>query len=317
MRNAFAETITKLASLDQRIVLLSGDIGNRLFDPFKKLFPNRFYNCGVAEANMTSVAAGLALSGLKPITYTIAPFNTTRCLEQIKIDICYHNAPVIIVGVGAGLSYASLGGSHQSCEDISFLRSLPNMNIVSPCDSYELIALLKEAVKIDKPLYFRMGKKNEPLIYDKIPNLKIGKGNIIKKGKDICIISYGPILHEALLAADILKEKEKINAQIISMHTIKPLDTDLLKDIFNNFSSVISIEEHSIIGGLGSSIAEWMIDSDIKNKRLLRIGTPDSFFSPIGSQTFVRKKLKIDAENIYYKITNHLKTYENTRCNIS
>ena len=316
MRNAFAETITKLAALDQRIVLLSGDIGNRLFDPFKKLFPTRFYNCGVAEANMTSMAAGLALSGLKPITYTITPFNTTRCLEQIKIDICYHNAPVIIVGVGAGLSYASLGGSHQSCEDISFLKSLPNMTIVSPCDSFELIALLKEAISIDKPLYFRMGKKNEPLIYDKIPDVKIGKGNIIKEGKDVCIISYGTILYEAIKASELLKEKENIDAQVISMHTIKPLDIELLKDIFNNFSSTISIEEHSIIGGLGSSIAEWMVDNH-QNKRLLRIGTPDSFFSPIGSQTFVRKKLKIDAENIFYKITNHLKAYENTCSNIS
>jgi len=317
MRNAFAKTITELARSDEKIVLLSGDIGNRLFDPFKENFSNRFYNCGVAEANMTSMAAALALSGLKPITYTIAPFNTTRCLEQIKLDICYHNAPVIIVGVGAGLSYASLGGSHHSCEDISFLRSLPNMSVVCPSDSFELVALLKDAVAINKPLYLRIGKKNEPLLYEKVPNLRIGKGNVLKEGKDICIIGTGTILYEANELAKILRTEEKINAQVVSMHTVKSLDKELLQDIFSKFSLVISMEEHSLIGGLGSSISEWMIDKNIQKTRLIRIGTPDDFFSPIGSQSFVRENLKINAKNIFIKIKKYLKAHENISCNIS
>ena len=135
MRNAFSSEMTELAKTNERIVLLSGDIGNKLFDPFKALFPNRFFNCGVAEANMTSMAAGMALGGLIPVTYTITPFNTYRCLEQIRVDLCYHNLPVTIVGVGAGLSYASLGATHHSCEDIAILRSLPNMTVVCPGDA--------------------------------------------------------------------------------------------------------------------------------------------------------------------------------------
>ena len=135
MRNAFAAELVELATMDERIVLLSGDIGNRLFNNFKRECPNRFVNCGVAEANITGMAAGMAMCGLRPITYTISTFNTYRCLEQIRIDICYHNLPVTIVGVGAGLSYAGLGATHQSLEDITMLRMLPNMTVICPGDA--------------------------------------------------------------------------------------------------------------------------------------------------------------------------------------
>ena len=142
MRNAFADEVTRLATEDERVVLLSGDIGNRLFDKYKALAPDRFFNCGVAEQNMTGMAAGLALSGLRPITYTITPFVTTRCLEQIRVDVCYHNVPVVICGVGAGLSYAGLGATHHSNEDVAFLRSLPNMSVMAPGDPAEARSLL-------------------------------------------------------------------------------------------------------------------------------------------------------------------------------
>ena len=173
MRNAFAKELVKLASFDQRIILLSGDIGNRLFDTFKEKFKKRFYNCGIAEANMMSLASGLAMCNLRPITYTITPFNTTRCLEQIRNDVCYHNVPVIIVGIGAGLSYSRLGGSHHACEDISFLRTIPNMKVICPADALELRALLREALKEMGPVYLRIGKKGEELVYNKIPKVKM------------------------------------------------------------------------------------------------------------------------------------------------
>lgn len=172
MRNAFAQELTALAAQNPQIVLLSGDIGNRLFDPFKAQCPNRFFNCGVAEANMASIAAGLAMCGLRPITYTIAPFNTTRCLEQIRDDICYHHVPVIIVGTGAGLSYASLGCTHHSCEDIAFLRSLPNMTVLCPADSMELRSLLRLAIQHPGPVYMRIGKTGEPIIHQEPPPLQ-------------------------------------------------------------------------------------------------------------------------------------------------
>ena len=159
MRNAFAEEITNLAQKDKKIVLLSGDIGNKLFDKFRAKFPHRFYNCGIAEACMTGVASGIAHLGLSPITYTIATFNTARCLEQIKLDICYPNLPVIIVGTGAGLSYASLGATHHSLDDIAFLRTIPNLNILCPSDPNEVKKLLKDALKMKGPVYLRLGKK--------------------------------------------------------------------------------------------------------------------------------------------------------------
>lgn len=305
MRNAFAEELTALAALDPRIVLLSGDIGNKLFDNFKKLFPSRFYNCGVAEANMTGVAAGLAMCGLRPITYTIASFNTLRCLEQIKLDICYHNVPVIIVGVGAGLSYSTLGGSHHACDDIAILKSIPNLTIAAPADSFEVRKILKEALNLKGPLYLRLGKKGEPKIHSQIPELTIGKGLIVEQGQDLCIFATGNMVFLALEIAKELK-KENISAQVVSLHTIKPLDTEIIKINSKNFPVMISLEEHNLIGGLGSSIAEFLIDNQITTP-LLRFGLKDFFPKTLGTQEFIRNIYGLNKENITLKILNFLK----------
>lgn len=287
MRNAFADEICQLAEKDPRIVLLSGDIGNRLFEPFKSKFPNRFYNCGVAEANMASMAAGMAMCGLRPVTYTITPFNTTRCLEQIRDDICYHNVPVLIVGTGAGLSYAPLGATHHSCEDISFLKSIPNMTVLAPGDAMELRSLLRCSFDLKGPVYMRIGKKGEPVIHPALPNMTIGKGSVLQKGKDLCLISTGNMLSVSVEVASILKNSG-IDAKVISMHTVKPLDTELLAELCSAFSLISTIEEHSLIGGLGSYIAEWIADQSIMT-HLLRFGTQDRFPHPIGSQNYVRE----------------------------
>jgi transketolase len=309
MRNAFADELAKIASVDSRVVLLSGDIGNRLFDPFKTKFPNRFYNCGVAEANMASVAAGMAMCGLRPITYTITPFNTTRCLEQIRDDICYHNVPVLIVGTGSGLSYASLGCTHHSCEDISLLRSLPNMTVLCPADIMELRSLLRLSLKASGPVYMRIGKTNEPVIHSSIPELTIGKGFRIQEGKDLCILSTGNMLPTAIDTAKLLKQ-EGHEAEIISMHTVKPLDTELLAELSQKFSLLVTIEEHSLIGGLGSSVAEWMADSAIYT-RLLRFGTQDRFPHPIGSQQYTRELFGLTPPKITATILKE-KIHENS-----
>ena len=168
MRNAFAETMTELASKNKNICLLSGDIGNRMFEDFKKVAANRFFNCGIAEANMISVAGGMALSGLQPVVYTITPFATTRCLEQIKIGVAYHEAPVVIVGTGSGLSYSELGATHHSLEDIAITRTIPNMQVLAPTDRLELIAQLKESIVSKKPTYIRIGKKGEPDLHNEM-----------------------------------------------------------------------------------------------------------------------------------------------------
>lgn len=306
MRNAFADEIFKLAENDPRIVLLAGDIGNRLFDSFKAKFPDRFYNCGVAEANMASMAAGLAMCGLRPVTYTIAPFNTTRCLEQIRDDICYHNVPVLIVGTGAGLSYASLGCTHHSCEDISFLKSIPNMTVLCPGDAMELRSLLQCSFKWEGPMYMRIGKKGEPVIYPSLPEVTIGKASIIQKGKDICLISTGNMLQVTLDAAKIL-DASGYKSEVISMHTVKPLDIELLEEVSGKFPLLVSLEEHSLIGGLGSFIAEWIVDQNISTT-LLRFGTQDFFPHPIGSQNYVRELFGLTPEAIANRIIKKIES---------
>ena len=303
MRNAFASEITELAKKNERIVLLSADIGNRLFDPYKELFPNRFINCGIAEANMTGMAAGMALTGLIPFTYTITPFNTYRCLEQIRVDLCYQNLPVTIVGVGSGLSYASLGATHHSCEDISVLRSLPNMTIICPSDAIEVRCALRSCVTYDKPAYIRLGKKNEPLVHNDEPHFEIGKGIIIRPGEKICLLATGTILPAASKIADFLKQN-RINAQLVSLHTIKPLDDILLTTITNEFPLIITIEEHSLIGGLGSAISEWISDYSETEVRLCRFGTPDKFLKESGNQENARNMARINWESIGNRILN-------------
>lgn len=301
MRNAFANELTLLAKNDPRIVLLSGDIGNRLFDPFKTQFPDRFFNCGVAEANMASMAAGMAMCGLRPVTYTITPFNTTRCLEQIRDDIAYHNVPVLIVGTGAGLSYASLGCTHHSCEDISFLRSIPNMTVLCPADPMELRALLRSSFQAPGPIYMRIGKTGEPQMYPSVPDLTIGKGVLIQKGKNVCILSTGNMLPTAIEASRLLSEPP----EIISMHTVKPLDKDLLEELTSRFSHLVTLEEHSLIGGLGSAIAEWLVDQE-KETSLIRFGTADYFPHPIGSQKYTRELFGLTPEKIASQITQKM-----------
>lgn len=241
MRNAFASEITSLATQDQRLFLLSGDIGNRLFDTFKGQFPNRFINCGVAEANMISVASGMALCGLRPVAYTINSFITARCLEQIRIDVCYHNVPVIIVGVGAGLSYASLGGTHQSCEDIAFLRVLPNMTVICPGDPVEVRLALRAALNHEGPVFIRLGKKGEPNVHRQPPAFAIGRAIVVRAGNDVCLLSTGNMLPVTVQAAEELEQKG-VHAQVVSFHTVKPLDEGLLADVFSRFAVVATIE---------------------------------------------------------------------------
>lgn len=291
MRNAFANEVTQLAKTDSRIVLLSGDIGNKLFDEFKGVDSNRFYNCGIAEGNMMGVAAGMALSGLRPIVYTITPFTTTRCFEQIRVDVCYHEAPVIIVGTGSGLSYAELGATHHSLEDLAILRTLPGMTVMAPCDANELRAALRAALMQDTPTYIRIGKKGEMQIFDSAPDLQIGKAAIISPGSDVSLICTGTLMGEAVIAADLLKKKG-LSVELVSMHTVKPLDVSYLKNAAKRFKLMVSIEEHGIIGGLSGAISEWR-SKNSENIPHLSLGTPDIFLHEVGSQEYARKKFSL------------------------
>jgi transketolase len=287
--------------------MLSGDIGNRLFDKFKANHAARFFNCGVAEANMMGVAAGLAMNGLRPVAYTIAPFVTTRCLEQIRTDVCYHEVPVTIIAVGAGLAYSGLGPTHQACEDIAFLRALPNMVVICPGDAYEVRSALRAAMKQDRPAYIRLGKKGEPLVHrGPLDDFQIGKAITIADGKDVCLLSTGNILPEAIEAAQKL-EQQGISAAVVSFHTVKPLDEDCLEQVFDRFALVATLEEHSLIGGFGAAVAEWLVDSRTRPRQFIRFGTPDAFFKKSGEQEYAREELGLTARHIADQIVHALR----------
>ena len=297
MRNAFADEITKLSQSDPRVVLMSSDIGNRLFDRYKEAVPGRFFNCGIAEANMMGIAAGMAMSGYRPVVYTITPFTTTRCLEQIRVDVCYHEAPVIIVGMGAGLSYAQLGPTHHSCEDIALLRVLPNMTVFCPADSVELRLGLRAALEQDRPVYIRIGKKGEPVLHDGEPPFELGKALTLRDGADVCLIGTGTIMPVLLAAASDL-DAAGISARVENFHTVKPLDSHRLRQLFERFPLIAIAEEHSKIGGLYGAIAEWWAAQADCPGRLINFGVEDLFMHEVGTQDYAREKFGLTAGNV-------------------
>lgn len=302
MRNAFAAEMTRLGEEDPRLVLLSGDIGNKLFDRFKEQCPGRFFNCGVAEANMMGVAAGLALNGLRPVVYTIAPFTTTRCFEQIRVDVCYQKAPVVIVGTGSGLSYAELGPTHHSCEDLAILRSLPDMTVFAPCDATELRLGLQNALRHDGPVYMRIGKKGEPAIHPESPPFTLGRAITLRSGSDVCLVSTGTIMAEVLAAADRLTAAG-LSTGVESFHTVKPLDGERLAEVFTRCRLVATIEEHSRIGGLGSAVAEWLAARSLPSPaRLLSFAVDDVFLHVVGSQDYARNHFGLTAPAISERV---------------
>jgi transketolase len=288
--------MTRLATTDKRVVVLSGDIGNKLFDKLKVVDEKRFYNCGIAEANMMGVAAGMAMSGLRPFVYTITPFTTTRCFEQIRVDVCYHHAPVVIVGTGSGLSYSELGPTHHSLEDMAILRTLPGMRVLAPCDASELRQALHEVLKDDSPTYIRIGKKGEADIHETPPDLQLGKVLVIRPGKDVALLCAGNMMADTLKAADQLAASG-ISAEVVSFHTVKPLDAVYLQEAAARFKLLVTVEEHSRIGGFGSAVAEWRM-AQPRNVAQLGFGTDDVFMHEVGSQAYARKKYGLTADNI-------------------
>jgi transketolase len=310
MRNAFASELTEIAKSNNRVVMLSGDIGNKLFDKFKAACPRQFFNCGIAEANLIGVAAGLAMSGFRPVAYTIVPFITTRCLEQIRVDVCYHHQPVIIVGVGGGLSYASLGGTHHSCEDIAMLRCLPHMQVVCPADAMEVRGAMHAAFASKSPTYIRIGKKGEPVFHDSPPDFRIGKSITLRTGTDAAILSTGNAMPLAVVAAERLQQ-QNVSVRVESFHTVKPLDEATLREVFTKYKAVVTLEEHSIIGGLGGAVAEWLADNARSlgtHAPLLRHGTADRFHHEAGSQEFARGSLGLSVESIVASVSASLAT---------
>lgn len=296
MRPAFINALHKLARSNDRIFLLSADVGFSVFERFIEDFPDRYFNVGVAEANMIGVASGLSLSNKIVYVYTMAHFITMRCYEQIRLDICYQNTNVKLIGSGGGLTYGSAGITHHSIEDISIMRSLPNMYVVCPGDPIETEYLIEASLKHKGPMYVRLGKR-DPIIHRKDIDFKIGKGLIIKRGDDLHILSTGNMLETAMIVSGNL-ERNGLNASVVSMHTVKPIDINLIKELADTGKPIFTIEEHSMIGGLGSAVSEILAELDC-NIPFKKIGLPDEYCPIVGSQKYLRKTLGLDVDSIY------------------
>ncbi|MBI4303752.1 MAG: transketolase [Chloroflexi bacterium] len=307
MRTAFAKTLVELARQDKRIWLLVGDLGYSVVEPFMQEFPERFVNMGVAEQNMTGVAAGLALSGKVVFTYSIANFPTMRCLEQIRNDVCYHNASVKIVVVGGGLAYGALGMTHHATEDIAIMRALPNMTVVAPGDPLEAALVTKAAVNTNGPFYLRLGKAGEPVVHKTTPPFQIGKALRIREGRDITLVSTGGMLYNSLKAANEL-EQQNIGAGVLSMHTVKPIDAGAIRKAAQETRAILTIEEHSILGGLGSAVAEVLAETSNHKVAFARLGIPDSFCCQAGSQDYLRGLYSLSVSGIAEKASQLLKS---------
>lgn len=305
MRRAFIKALTEEAACDPRIWLLTGDMGFSVFEDFAARYPDRFLNAGVAEANMTGVAAGLALSGLMPFMYSITPFVTMRCFEQLRIDVCYQNQNVRVIGGGGGLCYGSAGGTHHSLEDISLMRSLPNMTVVCPGDPHEVTAAVRYSLNHSGPMYIRLGRDGDPLVHRGNVTLQPGKAITLREGTDVSLIAAGNILGNALKAADELQE-QGVSVRLISMPFIKPIDREAILSAARETRALFTIEEHSLIGGLGSAVAEVLAESG-KSVRFHRLAIPDRFFKEVGSQEYLRELVGLSPGGISITVLDALR----------
>jgi len=303
MRNKFADVIYKIGKKDDRISVLVADISpvGSILD-FRKEYPDRFINCGVAEQSMIGIAAGMALRGMRPFCYTIATFALYRPFEMIRVDLCYQNLPVTIIGMGAGVIYSTLGGTHHTMEDIAVAGSIPNMTVLAPCDPEEMrLATEWCATKSKGPVYMRLGKVGEPDLTSKaIDKFEIGKIRCLKKGKDIAIISYGISVNNCFKIGNKL-EKQGKSTSVYSCHTIKPLDKKGVINILNNHKKVIVIEEHVPHGGLGSRIKEISFDNNCSAK-LHCFSLKDEFIHFYGNHSELLTKHNLSTEYILEKI---------------
>ena len=301
MRDTFVKTLIDIAKDNKDIELVTGDLGFGVLKPYWEQIPDQFTNAGIAEQNMTSMAAGMALEGKTVFTYSIGNFPTIRCLEQIRNDCAYHEANVKIVCVGGGFVYGSLGMSHHATEDLALLRALPNVVVMAPGDLVEAECATRAIANYPGTCYLRLGRGGEKRIHDKIENFQIGKAIKIQDGEKVAIFSTGAIFEEVKEAAEILKDKG-INPSIYTFPTVKPIDKEVIKYCGENFDYIVTVEEHNIVGGFGSAVSEVL--SELKNKKavLVRIGLNDTYSSIVGSQKYLRDQYGMSANKISQKI---------------
>ena len=297
MRDAFIRTLTELVPQHPEVILLSGDLGFAVLNEYTARFPRQFLNVGVAEQNMSGLAAGLALEGHTVFTYSIGNFPTLRCLEQIRNDICYHGANVKIVCIGGGMSYGAVGFSHHATEDLAILRSLPHMLVLSPGDLWEAAEASRFLVDHRGPAYLRLDKSYAPPTNLPDEVFVPGRIRVVRQGQDVTLAATGGVLGEALRAAGILAS-EGIEARVLSVHTIQPLDVETLCAAARETGGIVTIEEHTVSGGLGGAVAEALLEAGAPPRFFFRMGLRDTFSSVVGSQQYLRKVYSLDAPSI-------------------
>ncbi|MDP2168344.1 MAG: transketolase C-terminal domain-containing protein [Thermodesulfovibrionales bacterium] len=303
MRAAFFKTLAELYQKDVNTYVLTADLGFKLFDDIKAGCPDRFYDIGVAEANMGSISAGLSLSGKNVYCYSIIPFLIMRAFEQIRIDIAYHNLDVKLVGVGGGVTYGLEGFTHFGLEDFALMRSLPNMTIVVPADPVEAACLAKISHRHKGPMYIRLGRNNEPSVHEKCPDFQIGKPIFLSEGKHVAILAIGSMVYIGKQLLNMLRGKG-ITATLVNVHTLRPLDAEVIKQVASTHELIFSLEEHYVEGGLGTAIAEILAETRY-NTCLKRIGV-GKLTAHIGSAEYLREKYGLTADKIFHEILNKL-----------
>ena len=285
MRVAFRDALCQLAAADPRIWVVCGDLGYSILEPFIERFPDRYVNAGVAEQNMTGLAAGLALAGKIPFTYSIANFPVMRCLEQIRNDVCYHRLPVKVVAVGGGFTYGAQGYSHHGVEDLAVLRCLPAMTVVAPADPLETLAAVRAVAAAPGPCYLRLGKAKEPKVHQGAIDFQLGRALTVRAGSDLTLISTGGMLQNTVAAAELLAARG-LAARVLSMHTVQPLDIDAVAAAAQQTGALLTVEEHTIRGGLGSAVAELLAEAGWR-VAFRRLGVDPDRHSPNGSRDFL------------------------------
>ena len=295
MRDVFVNELLMHAKDDPRIMLVTGDLGFGVLHRFSEAAPRQFINAGIAEQNMTGMAAGLALTGKNVFTYSIGNFPTLRCLEQIRNDVAYHNLNVNIVAVGGGLSYGALGMSHHATEDLAILRALPNVRVFAPCDEFETREIVRLMVHSPGPTYLRLDKSKVSVDCDEI--LRPGSLRCLRGGNDIAIVGVGGVLEEAILASNQLREGG-ISCAVYSAYSIKPFDFQSVYEALRGFPAIITLEEHVPIGGLGSLVSEAFFVSGCVPERFMKMCLPDKYSSIVGSQSYLRQRFDIDSTGI-------------------
>ena len=301
MRDTFVRTLLEIAKKDKNVYIVTGDLGFGVLKPFWEELPNQIINAGIAEQNMTSIAAGLAMQGKIVYTYSIGNFPTLRCIEQIRNDCAYHNANVKVVCVGGGFVYGSLGMSHHATEDIAMMRALPDVTVLAPGDLVEAEAATKAIYAQEGTCYLRLGRGGEKRIHEGLDGFAIGKAISIQKGEKVAIFSTGAIFDEVHEACESLKA-EGIVPTVYTFPTVKPIDKEVILECAAAYQTIVTVEEHNLSGGFGSAVAEVLAESEGVKAKLVRVALDDRYSCIVGSQKYLRKQYSIDATAIVEKV---------------